>query len=615
MNMPTQIQAHPGYLPFFASAAERTLRQFIEAFWFEGALNGHLELQSDGTAKLHLMGINENNQNIEYQIVARQPGAFKRARLLGPLRESRTGRVIHDVASAASHLLRHLAVVTTEEQTRRFITELTHTATKQAYSMDATNLPALNLPYAQLEARLGDGHLYHPCYRSRMGFSLADHQRYGPEFAQAFSLVWLAVEKHLCDIHAIPGLDYEHFLQQELGSDELTRLRQVIEQQDHGSADYYLLPVHPWHWQHSLQIHYAHWLAEGSLLFLGEGATQWLAQQSIRSLSSLAADACHHIKLPLSIANSSADRILSDHHVYNAPLISTWLQNICQQDTYLQYQARLVIVTEPIGITLKPGIAHKDNYGLLGAIWRAAPETMLQEGEQVFPCTGLTTSDQHQQLCIAPWLKRHGTAIWVKALLTSMLGPFLHLMIKHGVLLEAHAQNTLLILKDGLPVGVAIRDLPGGLHYIAGRTTDEDLIEQLRQAPAHRNAANASNGFTMHLTEARDYLLEVLLFIHLSELAHRLELLHDFSEQQFWQLASQAVQEYQAQVPELATSFTEFDLFVPELNIECLATRRLLASTSQQFHAVPNPLHQHSHQQQNRHQNQHQSQQDEAQSR
>lgn len=583
------------YLSSYPVAAERTLRQFIEAFWFEGALKGQLKCGEDGVSILHLLGMDENKKTIEYQIAAYPHSEFNRTRLLGAVGTSSEVSPHHDIAAVAANLLRHLEL--NDDKTERFIAELKHTAIKQACAMTAKRGSGLKIGYSKQEAQLGDGHLYHPCYRSRMGFSLADHLAYGPEFAQPFGLVWLAIEKNLCDIHTLDDKDYAHFLEQELAVDELARLTLAVASHGYNSVDYYLIPAHPWHWENSLQVNYAHWLANGKLLYLGTGSGQWLAQQSIRSLSSLEAHARFNIKLPLAIANSSADRILSDHHVHNAPVISQWLTRICAEDAYLNQHSRLEILREPIGITLKPQVTRKDTYGLLGAIWRQSPESILRPGEQIFPCTALTTlSSQlqpfHPKLEITPWLEQHGTEIWVNALLTAILPPFLHLMLAHGVLLEAHAQNTLLILKDGLPVAVAIRDLPGGVHYIAGHTTNESQLSQLRQAPGHRNAANASAGFAVHsIAEARDYLLEVLLFIHLSELAHRLERFHDFSEVRFWQLAVRAVLAYQSQVPQLADRFALFNLFTPEIQVERLATRRLFASTTQQFSATPNPLH------------------------
>lgn len=583
-------------LSFYAAAAARTLRQFIEALWFEGVLQGQLGHQSDGKRILTLSGVNEMAQRVEYVIAVLPRSSFRRDRLSGSVIAQASGKSVHDIAQLAGDLLRPLAL----PNTPRFIHELIHTAAKEAYSMQVVaqrknQEDVLHLPYAWQEAQLGEGHLYHPCFRSRMGFSVSDHQQYGPEFARPFALVWLAIDVRLTEVHTMLQVDYASFLRAEMGAEEYARLQYSICEQDRDADAYNLMPVHPWHWRECLQIQFADWLADGRLLYLGEGKESWLAQQSIRSLSSLADSKRHHVKLPLAIANSSAERILSDHHVHNAPRISQWLQALCANDAYLQQHCRLAILLEPIGITLKSEASRQDRYGLLGAIWRQSPAAILEKGEQIFPCTALTGVDAAGRLQIAPWLQQHGTEVWVHAFLHAILPPLLHLMSAHGVLLEAHAQNTLLIVKAGMPCGIAVRDLPGGLHYIAGQTTGEKQLHHLRAAPDHRNRANASNGFTMKTREeARDYLLEVLLFIHLSEFAHRLELHHGFSEQAFWKLAVQVVSNYQSMVPELSAVIAQFELFVPHIQLEKLASRRLSAASTQEFHRAPNPLFEHS---------------------
>lgn len=577
---------------YYFEAAGRTLRQFISAFWFEGTLCGHVERCNDGNTNLYLQGENEQGQRYAYRIQAYPADSFGRHRLHGAIIDAEIGLAHSDITTIATNLLGSIA----SQHRLRFINELIHTAAKQTCSLQARRNAgpsgsALDLPYAWQEAQLGEGHLYHPCYRSRIGFDLTDHQRYGPEFAQGFTLIWLAMDKRLGVVYGLADDEYARFLETEIGKENLRSLQSVITLAGKETDNYYLLPVHPWHWQHSVQIQYADWLADARLLYVGSDQTTWLAQQSIRSLTSLAGEYKYHLKLPLAIANSSADRILSDHHVHNAPLISECLLQLWREDRYLQEHGRLEILAEPVGISLTPAASNEGRYGLLGAIWRQPPSCRLKPGERAFPCTALTVLGE-SGLIIAPWLQQHGTETWIAALLKAMLPPFIHLMIAHGILLEAHAQNTVLIVKEGLPTGVAIRDLPGGLHYIAGYTQHEVSLRQLREAPAHRNNANASNGFAMHTKEeARDYLLEVLLFIHLSELAHRLELHHSFGEKRFWQLARQAVLDYQIQMPQLATQFEQFDLFAPQLRLEKLASRRLSAAQSQEFHSVPNPLH------------------------
>lgn len=577
------------FLPFYAAAQDRTLRQFIEAFWCEGSLRGELTETGPGTATLTLRGTSDQGGTCHYEIDAVSGGAFGRLRLTGAIRHAagQTGDL--GIATVVRNLVRHLEAASHAVQ--QFVTELQHTALKQAYADTARTTVPLQSAYPLLEARLGDGHLYHPCFRSRIGFSTDDNLRYAPEFAQPLHLVWLALDSALCDVHGLDGMDYAAFLAGQLGEAEYRRLLGRIIEQGRDPGAYRLLPAHPWHWEHCLRLHYADWLAEGRLLHLGSGTAAWLAQQSVRSLSPLDGGTRHHVKLPLGIANSSADRILSDHHVHNAPLISRWLGQLCRDDPYFRDGARLAILSEPVGITLAPQQARPSAYGLLGAIWRSSPETLLAPGEQAFPMTGLCTEDDQGALRIAPWLAQHGAERWLDALLEAVVPPFLHLMTAHGVLLEGHAQNTILFLRDGLPTRIAIRDLPGGLHYLPGQCTGEAALAGLRSAPAYRNLLNASGGFTFTPGEARDYLLEVLFFINLGELAHRLARHGHVSETRFWRQAARTVQAYQAAHPAMAPRHRQFDLLGPDVQLECLASRRLLGWTAARFRSAANPLH------------------------
>lgn len=580
------------FLPHHAAARARTLRQFVEAFWNEGCLNGAVD---DRLGRLELRGTDDNGKGVTYHIAIARRSSFGRLRLQGDLHRAGQSNVEQDVephaqtdiASAVPALVRHLQP--DAGALRQFMTELQHTALKHAWSMTAAPQATLESSYPLQEAQLGDGHPYHPCFRSRIGFSVDEHRRYGPEFAAPIALTWLAIARAVSEVHALPDLDYDDFLRTQLGTGEYHRLLGRIETQGRAPAAYRLLPVHPWQWEHAVPLHFADWLADGTLLFLGAGGADWLAQQSIRSLSHLGAPQRCNLKLPLAIANSSADRILSDHHVHNAPLISRWLEQIREGDAFLRDTARLAILAEPAGITLAPSHQRNGAYGMLGAIWRTAPEAVLTAGEQVFPMTALTTQ-AGEALTIGPWLERHGAERWVEALLEASVPPLLHLMMAHGVLLECHAQNTLLILRDGLPSRIALRDLPGGLHYLRGATGEEQLAG-LRGAPAYRNALNASSGFVFGSPiEARDYLLEVLFFINLGELAWRLDHHHGYAESRFWQQAARTVLAYQSRFPDMSERHRAFDLLGGPLLIECLAARRLLAWSAPRMRSVDNPL-------------------------
>ena len=87
-----------------------------------------------------------------------------------------------------------------------------------------------------------------------------------------------------------------------------------------------LVPVHPWQWDHRIQPLYAGDIARGRIRFLGERGGRWLPQQSIRTLADADHPERHHLKLALSILNTSVYRGLPRDRTLAAPALSAWLQ-------------------------------------------------------------------------------------------------------------------------------------------------------------------------------------------------------------------------------------------------------------------------------------------------
>jgi 2-[(L-alanin-3-ylcarbamoyl)methyl]-3-(2-aminoethylcarbamoyl)-2-hydroxypropanoate synthase len=579
---------------YLAKARERVITQWVESFWFEGLFEGELQTNSLIT-ELILNGTSADRRPVRYRIKVAIQQAFGRTRILTPpIREEqeRTHTAV-TLEQMLTELLDHHTELD-DNQRLRFARELQQTILLHAQSLQIKHGLTLDAPYHELESQIADGHRYHPCFKSRQGFDVHDNRIFGPEFATPFHLVWLAIRCNLLTITALPEYDYSETLQASLGTQEYMRLLKSIEQQGKCPQDYYLLPVHPWHWLNAVLPLFSSWLEHDEMLYLGEGLNSYLAQQSLRSLTPLCNPKAMTLKLPLAISNSSADRILSNHHTSNAPLISAWLKKILQGDVYLAEQG-FNVLQEPLGITLAPTFAPswlmQGNYGMLGAIWRDNPINDLAEGEHAVPMTALCAVNDSGNALLLPWLERHGVKTWLRALCDHVLVPLLHMMAVHGVLFEAHMQNCILIVRNGLPTRVLMRDLHGGMHFVSSWTTQEEMLNKLKHPPKYRNALNASTGFSFATPEqGRDYLLEVLLFIHFSEIAWHMHLHVNLTESEFWQIAANSWREHQKRYPEYALRFARFDVFVPEIEIERLAGRRLFAWPQARNHRVSNPM-------------------------
>lgn len=243
-----------------------------------------------------------------------------------------------------------------------------------------------------LEQYFTDAHSYHPCYKSRLGFSLRDNQRYGPEFAQPLRVWWLAVPARLAHQGAVSGMALVERVAEDPGPRVLASLDDYLARRRLARDEVVLMPVHPWQWENALVPALYPELASGEIVLLGEGETTYTAQQSIRTLAPQDTDK-PYLKLAMSITNTSSTRILARHTVTNAPVITQWLQRLIDTDATAR-AAGFVILGEVAGVALDerafPESRYNDVYGKVGAIWRQNVSEFLQDGERAVPFNGLS---------------------------------------------------------------------------------------------------------------------------------------------------------------------------------------------------------------------------------
>ncbi|RAH17831.1 hypothetical protein DNR41_27395, partial [Escherichia coli] len=79
-------------------------------------------------------------------------------------------------------------------------------------------------------------------------------------------------------------MDIHQLLTAAMDPQEFARFSQVW--QENGLDHNWLpLPVHPWQWQQKIATDFIADFAEGRMVSLGEFGDQWLAQQSLRTLT------------------------------------------------------------------------------------------------------------------------------------------------------------------------------------------------------------------------------------------------------------------------------------------------------------------------------------------
>ncbi|PXX99484.1 IucA/IucC family protein [Halomonas sp. LBP4] len=482
-----------------------------------------------------------------------------------------------------------------------FVNELTQTLIKDVQS-SAWPVPFQETPQTldadALEQYFTDAHSYHPCYKSRLGFSLRDNQHYGPEFAQPLRVWWLAVPARLAHQGAVGGVALADRVAEDAGPRVLASLDDYLARRRLARDDVVLMPVHPWQWENALVPVLYPELASGEIALLGEGETTYTAQQSIRTLAPRNTDK-PYLKLAMSITNTSSTRILARHTVTNAPVITQWLQRLIDTDATAR-AAGFVILGEVAGVALDerafPDARYNDVYGKVGAIWRQNIGEFLQDGERAVPFNGLSqfTRDAGGEPAtpfIAPWVERHGVEAWTRQLVQVATLPIIHLLFAEGVGMESHGQNIVVIHRDGWPLRVALKDFHDGVRFSTSHLARPELAPALEPVP-ERHAALNRNSFivTDDLEAVRDYSCDAFFFIALAEMAVFLHRHFGLEESRFWAMTADVIKAYQRAHPQHAERYRCFDVFAPRWEVEALTRRRLFGDDAPQVKLVPNPL-------------------------
>jgi siderophore synthetase component len=576
--------------PTFVAVRRRVFRQLLESLLYEGAVR----VRSDGDGAAVVDGVDDDGEPVRYIVDVRRRHTFDRI-AVGPAPVRRRAGGGEREACSVSRFLGEVrgALEAEPQQLARFAHELEETLVKDAlaqYVREQRGDVLATAGYDALETTITDGHRYHPTYKSRVGFDVADNLAFGPEFAGTVRPLWLAARRSITELSLSGAVREEPFLHEQLGPAALARFAAAIAAAGEDPAAFALVPVHPWQWRERVARAFSGHLAAGDLLVLGDDPHAFAAQQSIRTLACLDAPQRPYLKLALSIVNTSTSRVLAPHTVHNAPLVSDWLRGLAAADPFLRDELRTVLLGEVMGAAVTPPpAAGADGYGALACIWRESLHPRLDAGEQAVPFNGLTARERDGTPLVDGWIRALGLQTWLARVVEVSTIPLLHLLCRHGVALEAHAQNMVLLHRDGVPTRVALRDFHDGVRFSrAALAEPERCPELLPPPPQHQNR----NSFleTDDLGLVADFLLDAFFFINLGELAIFLADSYELDERSFWATAGETIAAYERRFPELAERFALFDVRKPAIAVEKLATRRLLPDTELRLHAVRNPL-------------------------
>jgi siderophore synthetase component len=161
-----------------------------------------------------------------------------------------------------------------------------------------------------------------------------------------------------------------------------------------------------------------------------------------------------HVKTAVDVQMTSAVRTVSPAAVANGPVLSALLRRLTA-DLPID-----VLGETSAGAVLVDGVPQRH----LAHLKREAPP--LGAGETAVPLAALGSSPLLLATVPSPY-------DFISLLGTLLFAPLLH-VLDRGVALEAHGQNTLVVLRDGRPRRILYRDL-GGVRVLPARLRDAGL--------------------------------------------------------------------------------------------------------------------------------------------
>lgn len=572
---------------------QRVIKQLLQALIFEEIIAAEydgedfsIEVQDRQQQTIRFIATGQRQYSYKLVRLSRDQDVLRQD-VNGDLQPARLNQVIDEV-------LRSIADAAKVED---FIFELKRTYIHDLQSQvcfENYALPAIQYPYDILESYLMEGHPYHPCYKSRVGFSLQDNVRYGVEFAQPMALVWLAIHQDLVAKNHSASIDVDAFFQAQINHQDQQLFQQVLNERGVNANSYVWIPVHPWQWENHLITIFAEEIADQKMIYLGHSHDRYLAQQSLRTLTNLQHPEKPYIKLAMSLTNTSSSRVLAKHTVMNGPIITDWLQRLIDHSDTAK-QLDFAILREVYGLSVDftrlPESHAQQAYGTIGCLWRESVHQYLREGEDAIPLNGVSHIQKDGKALIAPWLQQYGVEEWTRQLLKVVISPLIHLLFAEGIATESHGQNIILVHQQGWPTRVLLKDFHDGVRYSPAYLAHPQWAPELDQLPKeHAETNSMSFILTDDLDGIRDFSCACLFFVALTDIAIFLNQSYAVSEQDFWLWAAEVIQDYQQQHPEHAERYQIFDIFADKLRIESLTKRRLFGDRSLQIKFVDNPL-------------------------
>ena len=442
------------------------------------------------------------------------------------------------------------------------------------------SMDLVSADFQTIEQSMMEGHPGFVANNGRIGFDSSDYRSYAPEAGNSFYLIWLAGHKSSTVYAAIEDLPYEVLIEQELDEDTISSFNTIIENKGFDPEDYFFIPMHPWQWFNKLANIFSPEIARGNLICLGYSPDQYLAQQSIRTLFNISNSHKFYTKTALSILNMGFMRGLPLYYLGTAPKMAVWLEKLLYNDPYIQEtgfrmlgEIGSISYVNPYFEEFGP---HNDYNKMLASLWRESPMSAIDEGQQPMTMAAFLHVDHVGEALLPKIIAASGLSIsdWLRNYFKAYLSPLLHCFYHFDLVFMPHGENIIMVLENNIPVKVLLKDITEEACIL---NPDVVLPEHLKRmyAPVPEDVKLLSI-----FTDIFDGFLRFMSHILVEHAG--------YSEDNFWKLVAENIQEYQERYPENEVKFRQYDLFESDFHLSCL--NRLQLNNNKQMIDLDDPV-------------------------
>ncbi|WP_260472035.1 IucA/IucC family protein [Bacillus canaveralius] len=392
--------------------------------------------------------------------------------------------------------------------------------------------------YLTSEQSLLYGHPFHPFPKNTLGFTKDEVKKYCPELRTSFQLCYLAVRN---DIYQEEWVSEERRI--DLHKSVKEHAQQVLKDK---MVSYAILPIHPWQYEHVKTVKEVEdYINQEKIIPLGSLGPVAYPTSSVRTV--YIPEMTCNLKLSLNIQITNMMRTNNKEQMRRTLDATRYiLQRSCFQEesnTKISYE---------VGVcTCK--FANEDVTKLFTIVYRPIEFDV----ETTFVLSSLIETPvkrNHSRLYSLTGSQK--IEHWFKRYLEISLLPIVRLAEEKGIHFEAHLQNSLLTIKNGMPETFIIRDLEGVSVNIEKVEEDVDTTGPLfyKQEEAW---ARTSYYFVVN---------------HLGSFIHAIAKDANVEEEHFWGIVRDVLlQEYEKNANEFILHLLTTETFAAKKNmISCL---------------------------------------------